>query len=187
MKMRHIRHTLKRKDDHSFLGLNLNESYVTKTPVIEDIRKFLRNDLGKHHRNCPDCGGLLPELRIFYRDVEYDFTCIEITSLEPFGQTGMVMATVLARTDYTKLKERIEKETYEQRKYSPRSSFPSDTIKRDKMLMNKDFVNSLETSTLERFRSNRPHNMSYDLFLNELLNQYSTVKETPKKIKKISF
>lgn len=44
----------------------------------ENMRKFLKKELLRKGTHCPNCGGLLPEIKLYYEDIEYSFTCTKI-------------------------------------------------------------------------------------------------------------
>jgi len=55
------------------------------------LREFLKC-LPLKAKNCPNCGGIIPELSFTYEDTTYFFTCYQI----------LKNGVVTAKTDYTK-------------------------------------------------------------------------------------
>lgn len=53
--------------------------------------------LRKDRKNCPNCGGIVPEITVKWKDREYRFTCYKIVSLKS-GKT-------LSRTDYKRMRD----------------------------------------------------------------------------------
>ena len=66
--------------------------YAMPMLTRERIRKYLKKELLKKVVNCPVCGGLLPEIKLYCEGVEYSFTCTKIRRNRK----------TLAKTDYAK-------------------------------------------------------------------------------------
>jgi len=79
---------------------------VYSMPLLtrENIRKFLKKELFRKAENCPVCGGLLPEIKLYYEDIEYSFTCTKIRRNRK----------ILAKTDYTKFAKYCHDTTQEE-------------------------------------------------------------------------
>ena len=69
------------------------ETKETKWYAKRSVRSELNHAVHTHFVNCPDCGGLIPELEIQDKERAFRFTCIKIVE---YGK-------VLMETDYTKL------------------------------------------------------------------------------------
>ena len=58
---------------------------------LKTLRRFL-DQLSHFHQNCKVCGGLTPELTLYYNGKHFEFTCVQISD----GKK------VIAGTDYKK-------------------------------------------------------------------------------------
>jgi hypothetical protein len=75
------------------LGLTDYETKKTKWYANRSTRSELDHAVHTHFVNCPNCGGLIPDLQIIGKERTLRFTCTEVVE---DGKT-------LAQTDYTKL------------------------------------------------------------------------------------
>ena len=70
--------------------------------IVSQLKHYLREELGEA-KNCPNCGGLLPELTLVYKGKTYSFTCTQI-----IGKRGWV----IAKTNYEQFSKYCQAKTY---------------------------------------------------------------------------
>jgi len=76
---------------------NLNEG----RELMKAIRQVLDDILTNPQRNCPNCGGIRPEIVIKYKEHNYFFTCWKIKKKNK----------TIAETDYEKFVKYFDSET----------------------------------------------------------------------------
>jgi hypothetical protein len=78
---------------HLYNGLRPPEAKETRWFANRSARSELNHAIHTHFVNCPNCGGLIPELEIQDKERTFRFACTQIIEN---GKT-------LAQTDYTNL------------------------------------------------------------------------------------
>jgi len=63
------------KEFRELLGKNYKPAYQR---AMKQLKEYLSKGLASPLQTCPNCGSLLPELRITYRNKHYQFTCTQI-------------------------------------------------------------------------------------------------------------
>jgi hypothetical protein len=82
---------------HEFFDYDLSKSEEEKIQYYgKMVLKFTREFADGAYYNCPDCGGILPEMSIKTENGTFLFTCTEIKDCE---------GKVLAKTDEEKLEK----------------------------------------------------------------------------------
>lgn len=79
----------------------------TRNKLLEgSLMEYLTTFLLNYRKICPNCGGIVPNLRIKHQGFTFDFVCIKIS----YGKQ------VLDETDYEKLGEYCKAETLRRKK-----------------------------------------------------------------------
>ena len=80
-----------------YSGLTDHDTNITKwyANYASEVRRKLSNVVHTQFRNCPTCGGLLPDLEVQDRERSFRFVCTQIIENEK--------GKVIMQTDYSKL------------------------------------------------------------------------------------
>jgi hypothetical protein len=92
--------------DHPIIWVNPNFGAASTRKSLLEFFKY-------NIQHCPNCGELIPELKIQLKDKTYTFTCYEVREFEeqPKDKNGFVFradSKIVLETDYRKLRAYLE-------------------------------------------------------------------------------
>ena len=95
------------KANHPYIPIDLKYDAHSIRRSLRDIEIILNNK-----ENCPNCGAILPELQIEYKDKIYLFTCYEVNDNKDKKENSKMHASYFKKniltTDYVKLKAYLD-------------------------------------------------------------------------------